>query len=288
LLAILVLASCAPSTPVRRSAIVPAPTVPSRTGRPLDGREMRGSLELNPFRFVTEEEATHSLVAVPGDPGLFVPRAQIGASFYGSPVRGLELGGQFRYGPMAWSDANKVGVLPFPSGQGRDSLHGGIGVRGNWFLDGFPGSLSLLGELNVARVCQARFVCEGDKCDSGYYMPEDPTGTFRNGKYRFDGIQETLFLLPSLFASFQIKAWEWFHFFAMLGTERSVTNVGFESDASKKNASSLTGMWLVVPAVGVDFEISHFYTTATFFYPCVVDQEVRFGPSLTWQVGTAF
>lgn len=282
---------CAPHTPIRRTAFIPNPYVPARTGRPLRRGEMRATFEVSSLRLGgpnTYDQAS-LLVSQVGDPGLLIPRFHLGASFYSGIVAGLELGAHFRFALHDWASANTVGVLPFPSFQRRHLFWGGVGLRYNFKLP-HRMSISLLGELNIVGISQATYVCKNGPCDAGYTIA-DPTGTGTqpNNTYLFDHVRTSNFFFPALFAQFTFAVIpNWLHLYATFGAERNVKNVGFDADANSQKDEKLSSMWVGVIGAGIEFNYKLLVITATFAYPIETVRAVNFGFLLNFQVGASF
>ena len=270
-LAALGAAACAPATPIRRSALVAPPTLPTRSGLPLADGEVRVTGEVNPVRVYDGSDLVLNIPEV-GAPGLFVPVIQLGASLYGCPSEGIELGGQVRYTRLEWSEANAIGVLPFPE-QGRDLITGGLGVRGNIPLaDGLH--LTLGGELNLSEVEQAVYVCRS--CTGG---------SAPNSAYTFERYDSALFMLPSFATGVTYRFNEYVGIFSSLGMTLGVRNNGFDPDLSNLPDDTLSVMPIFPVGAGVEVNAGHFVATAAVFYPLEGVRDLDFGLSFSGQAG---
>lgn len=291
LLGLFVAPGCAPHTPIRRSALIPNAYVPSRIGRPLDKGELRVTFEVNTLRLGGPTWGVDGkiLVANVGDPGLLIPRLNIGASLYLGVVAGLEIGGQFRYASYNWASANVAGVLPFPYFAKRDIFMGGPGFRYNVRLP-YRMSLSFLTELNVGGIPQSTFICKsGQTCDSGYYIPDGSDTTTPDGKYVFEKMRTSQFFLPAFFMQFTWAAWRDFvHVYAFVGAERNVKNIGFDPNAANKDNSTLTGFWIGMIGAGVELKYRWVFANIIFAAPLETERAINFGVSMAFQLGGSF
>ena len=87
-------AACTPPTAVRRTTLIPTPSLPARVGAPLAGGEGRGGLELNAGHLTPDlvfEDGEF------GDPGVLIPDAHLGGSFYFGLHDLIEVGGHLQY-----------------------------------------------------------------------------------------------------------------------------------------------------------------------------------------------
>ncbi|MCA9519801.1 MAG: hypothetical protein KC609_02460 [Myxococcales bacterium] len=281
---------CAPHTPIRRTALIPNAYIPSRIGRPLDQGELRATFEVNTLRLggPTSSVDGRILVASVGDPGLLIPRLNIGASLYLGVFGGLEIGGQFRYASYNWAQANTVGVLPFPYFAKRDIFMGGAGLRYNLRLP-LRMSLSFLTELNVAGIPQSTFVCKsGQVCDSGYYIPDGSDTTTPDGKYVFEKMHTSKFFLPAFFLQFTWAAWrDHIHVYAFFGAERNVKNIGFDPNAANKDNSTLTGFWIGMIGAGVELKYKWVFAGINIAVPLETERAIDFGVSMAFQIGAS-
>lgn len=146
--------ACSSGIATRRSAVVPLPEGPARSGRPLDHGEVRFS------GYVAQAlGGPDARVQAPqvGDPGVLVPRTVAGFSIYGGVTDRLELGVSVAGGAERSLAPNfrGGGVIPFASGP---SIRFAPGVRGN-FPIGERLTLSLIAETGVAAVPQAVYEC---------------------------------------------------------------------------------------------------------------------------------
>lgn len=151
--------ACAPLTPVRRAALVPAATAPSRLGRPLDPGEFRLAGQLNPLRLASHDYVDFTPQV--NDPGLLIPVAQVGGLAYVGLSRFFEIGAQLYYAPRQWARKNAVGVLGM-AGHRPSMWMGGAGLRLNLRAPRSSFTMSLSTELNWAQVHEAVWVCGFD------------------------------------------------------------------------------------------------------------------------------
>lgn len=196
-----------PLTAIRRTAFVGAPRIPSRVGTPLHPHELRIQGEANPLLPAYDRGGALE----EGDPGLLIPRVQLGGSIYGSPVRGLELGGQLRYAALTWTERNLQGVPRLP-GRGEEIWSGGFGIRANLELSQIF-SASFLGEIEVGEYVQAEYRSVGSA--EGSVMELSEAGS-------------EVVPLPTwaLIFAFQPHEIVGFHLSGVLGTR--ISNIGLE------------------------------------------------------------
>ncbi len=280
-IAICVVASaCTHTTSVKRTAIIPAAYLPSRTGEPLDDLQVRIQGEANPVRMSDGSDpiatAVHDTVTT-GDPGLLIPQAELGASVYFAPIRYIEIGGQFHWASYRWMRANKAGVLDFPEGRERDLWQGGFGLRGNVPFRRIDLTLSPILEINFVRVPEAEFV------DSSILHPGQgyPPG------YRFSRIFTTTWVYPAFFVQLD-KGFlgSTLHLHFLVGLERTLENVGF--DWEQRGESSVEGALAIPIGIGLEYRYGSMVLGATFFYPVALGWEMEsatFGPSLALRLG---
>lgn len=273
-LALLVASACMPEPVIKRTALIPAPYLPSRTGAPLDDLQVRIQGEANPVRLSTGDDPVASTIhdnVAYGDPGLLVPQAELGASVYFAPIRYFEFGAQFHVASWRWSRANKNGVLDFPDGQKRDVWQSGFGLRGNLPIRRIDLTFSPILEINFVHVPEATFVRDS-----------------RSGAYRFDGMYESFWTYPAFFLQVDKGFLESrLHLQFLVGLERTLTNTGF--DTSDPGHSTVRSALAVPIGLGLEFTWKWFAVGATFFYPVAVGDNLEagtFGPSLALRIGT--
>src|SRR5262245_54578169 len=127
------LGACAPNTIIRRTALINAPQAPTREGMALERGAVR--LEGHVSALNTANDGNYFLFepgfAEVGDPGVLIPDFHLGASVWAGLPVGFEVGAQFYYAAMDWSEPNVSGVLPFPQREEEDLFMGGLGLRFN-------------------------------------------------------------------------------------------------------------------------------------------------------------
>jgi hypothetical protein len=267
-------AACAPATPIRRTALVNAPSLPARTGLPLRAGELRVAGELNPLR-VYDAYADALIVPDVGAPGLYVPNIQLGLSLYGAPTEGFEVGGQVRYTRLSWAEPSAVGVLPFPDGD-RDLLLGGLGVRGNITLaEGL--TFTLGGELNLTEVEQAVYVCR--TCTGGVTSSR---------AYTFERFDAAYFMLPTLATGVAYRFNDYVGVYTTIAFTLGVRNTGFDPDLGNLPNDTLRTMPIFPMGAGVEVNVQRFFANATLFYPLEGVEDLELGLSLAAQAGLRF
>ncbi|MBN1770713.1 MAG: hypothetical protein JXB32_05595 [Deltaproteobacteria bacterium] len=130
LVAVGLLSGCTPLTQYRRSALTPAPSAPAWHGEPVGAQRVELGVQMG-GRVVEER-----LVAQVGDPALWIPTFEVGATVMGGITDWLDLGGVFQYSHVRMAQANVVGTPPLP-GDANDvwSVGPQLGMGGK-FLDG--------------------------------------------------------------------------------------------------------------------------------------------------------
>lgn len=268
--ATLALASaCAPQSQIRRSAFIPGASLPARVGAELHEGEVRLAGHVNAVRADAAPLSELYWTEV-GDPGVFIPDFQLGASGWFGLGGGLEIGGQLQFASLSWTRRNTVGVLDFPAQHQENLLLGGVGLRYNVPVDHHALRVGLIGEVNYVSVPQAVFVLEQDV-------------------YRFERIDNEGFLLPNV--ALQV-AWEeplsphiTFAPHLLLGAQRSVTNVGFDDDLSRLDDSTLEGFVAGYVGLGADFRIHALAVGAAIYFPFDGVDRIDFGPSFALTLG---
>ena len=269
LLPLVILALCAtaclPETALRRSALVPAPAGPAMTGRPLERGELKLTGGLNPMSLAPATVAYG--FPAPGDPGLFIPAAQLTGSLYVGLTPHLEVGAELHGAPFSWAEPTSDGVFPLPNDGTLASFTGGLGLRLTRRLGALPLWFGLSGELNLSNVPQASFV----RCGCGNGEP---------ASYSLDHVEDNLFLLPNLFAQLGGDVGEHFHLSLLGGWEASVRNVGFEPDLNQIDNSSLSAYSVYLVGAGVEARAGWLRFETNLLVPVSGDESIQFGPEL--------
>lgn len=128
-LAIVLLAGCVPLTRYRRSALTPAPSPPAWHGEPVGAGRVELGAQVG-GRHVQERFSPQV-----GDPALWIPTWEVGATVMGGITDWLDLGGVVSYSHVKMARANIVGTPPLP-GESNDVWMVGpqLGMGGK-FLD---------------------------------------------------------------------------------------------------------------------------------------------------------
>ena len=274
-----VTSACAPLTPVRRTALIPAAALPARVGAPLPCGAGRLIAEVSAVDY-GQDVYDFEYLAVEGDPGVYVPNLHLGLVGY-LGIGGLfELGGRFSYTRADWAEPNAVGVLPFPGRDDVSLLMGGLGGRLNLGFgakDGVSGAVSILAEVNWASVPQAVYVCQ--ICTVEY------SG---NAVYVLDRLENESFILPNIGVQVGVKPVEWVFVSTIIGTEASVTNTGFDA-IENVDQSTLESFWLGYWGFGVELNVEPVVAGIHFYFPFGGEQEIDFGViRSTFQLGVQF
>ncbi|MCC7382961.1 MAG: hypothetical protein IT384_14075 [Deltaproteobacteria bacterium] len=276
---ILLTAACAPATPIRRSALVPASAPPARLGVPLSAGQTQLTGDVGPIRdpypisiAPFSPAPTFDFTPRVGDPGLLVPTVTLGASAYHAVSRHLELGGQIRYAHYSWSEPTAIGVLPIPEGQGAFVLYGGPGLRLNVPIADLPLTFSSLLELNLAHLSEAHFFCA--PCSA-----EPP-----RVEYRFDGMTDTTWLLPKVAFLLDVRAVEALHVYGGVAAEAGFHNVGFETNLATRGESSIGQHFVGMPLLGLAADLAGVTLAATFSIP-LSDEKTLDRPGVNVSLG---
>lgn len=150
---VLAASACSPAAvPYRRTALVPMPAANVRLGRALDPGELRasGHIAAGPVGHPSDP-------LYPGDPMLAVPRASMGASFFGGLTRHVELGVAVEYSPEALVRSRAV-ENPFPVTRRASTGRLMAGLRLNALVSRRI-TLALSGESGLSFVPQMHYFC---------------------------------------------------------------------------------------------------------------------------------
>lgn len=277
--------ACSPNTIIRRTALIPAASEPVRTGLPLEKGAVRVEGHANAMNTGdTIYSGAWLADAFPdvGDPGVLIPDVELGASVYFGLPRGLELGFQVGYASMDWSHANAAGVLPFPPGEERDLFKGGFGLRYSTDLDDHRLSLGIIGQLDLARIPEAIFVCVDEtRCSAHDFSTDIEASEI----YRFERIDTEMFFLPNVALQLGWRAMPEVMPYFMLGAEASVKNTGFEADPTTLPDDTLETMFVGYVGVGIDVDLDGFVIGGSFYFPFEGEDRIDFGPSFGLKIG---
>lgn len=272
-------AGCAPTTPIRRTALVPAATAPSRLGPPLKAKEIRLAGQLNPVRLLFDTEPI-ALDSAENDPGLLIPVTQVGALAYVGLARFLEIGGQVHFAPRRWARKNVPGVLGL-SKSDASVLMAGFGARASYKPTNTALTLSASTEFNWVRIVQAVYVCTIDPC-------VDTAGVGDRGLYALDRIDRRAFLLPGLFFHLGGDVGKYFHVAGFVGAEANVKNNGLDPDTDADDSSTLSKYVVWVSGMAVEGRIDPMFFNASLVTPIVFEDATYSGPSVVLQTGVSF
>jgi hypothetical protein len=123
-------AGCTPLTQYRRSALTPAPSAPAWHGEPVGAQNVE--LGAQAGGRVVDERYDPQV----GDPALWIPTWEVGATVMGGICDWFDLGGVFQYSHVEMAAPNVIGTPPLP-GDANDvwAIGPQLGVGGK-FLDG--------------------------------------------------------------------------------------------------------------------------------------------------------
>lgn len=280
-------AGCAENTIIRRTAIVPSPNAPSRSGMPLEKGEFRiegtaDALALDPVSPVWLHDGTTAGSA--GDPGVLVPEVQLGAQVWAGLPKGFEIGAHFRAASYEWMRPNVNGVLAFPRGTEEDLFQGGIGLRYNVSLGDDRFALAFITEFSMVQVPEAIFVCRDATLCSG---DQGLSASEAAEAYDFDRVDHELFFLPTVGAQFGYRALPELFPYVMLGGSTGVTNTGFDDNLGSLPDDTLESYWMGYFGVGVEAKIDRFVAGVAFYYPFGGEPLIDFGPMLSVKLGVS-
>ncbi len=248
--------------------------MPARIGGALEQGSGRITAQINGVRTGEVLDLQH-LGSSDGDPGVFIPDVQLGAAAWMGIAKWIEVGAQFQYASLSWASPNAVGVLDFPADKQEDMFLFGLGARGNFELGDSKLTLSPILELNAASVSQAVFVCSTCTND---FVPS-------NADYTFERLDREVFILPNTALQLSYAVLDGLRFYAMLGAQLSVTNVGFDADISNLPDTTLENFVVGYFAAGVEAQVESFVVSATFMLPIEDVERIDFGPTFAFQIG---
>lgn len=290
-------ACSAPPVAVRRTAIAPLATPPTRTGRPLDSGEVRFAAEID--QSFSAPHATGDRVRVAGisiydegwvpdeeDPGVRIPQTQIGASAYVGLGPYFELGGQFLVGPNGNAAANFPGyVLDFDGGP---SFRMGPGLRAN-----IPVSerfaISLGAEFDFMRVPQATFICRNAHRIGEPYSgdPSEPLTGWCTTNEEFDlkEIEEHLAMYATTMFEPVVMLNDTVSLIVHGGVSTGVRNIGFDPYIERADESTLKMYATPFVGVGAEARLRNFFVVAGFDFLIPAIAEVGPMPVLSLTMG---
>lgn len=280
------------TTPIRRSAFVPRPTMPANHGAPIGESGMKAfgqvnTLRLTPTGDINNIEDLLGQIPFEGAAGLWIPKVQFGAGVYGAPSDIISVGAQAEYTRLEWAERNVLGVLEFPEEEkGQQIFMGGPGVRVNIPVGKNAEGRQIVTpaailETNIATVPQAVYVRTGD-------VVVNPDGTIDNAGYSFERIDRETFILPTLAAHLTVSPIEWVHILGMVGVQRGVKNIGFDPDIENLENSTLSGYFYGIAGAGLEGRYDVFFATAMLNGAFGQPQEIGFGLSGAFSVGLVF
>jgi hypothetical protein len=250
LLLLLASAGCAPTTPYRYSAFVPAV-------RPLawDGRAAKaGTLRLEGTMTHANVETNESPQV--GDSALLVPEWTAEASAMLAVTSEFEVGLRGSYAAYQWADPSAAGTMPLPSEPGSWGV--GPEVRVAVPLDEKRRfALGVAANLMRYETPFAEWSLTGPSSTNGQTAPCSPSSTCVNGYSLFDEKSESHLVYSfGLYPSFAIgDGGEYGHVFVMLGGTNGFKNDGFTTTPVNGSSVSVTGpVWMVGGGYGFSYE----------------------------------
>jgi hypothetical protein len=281
-------AGCSQTTLIRRTALVPTPNAPLHSGFQLAKGEVAISGVLDSASPGTYTHGTgyfFRATGVEGDPGVLLPRLQLGLDARVGMTRGFEVGAFVRYAAHDWAEPNVAGVLAFPDDDAPDIWSGGVGARLRIPTTDERLHLSFSLDILMTEVAEAVFVCVDRALCATDTLVSDVTA---EQIYAFQRVDREFFILPQLV--FQLgfapipEVMPWMGF----GLATSVTNTGFENDPFTLPDDSLETYGMGWFALGVDTRIDALTINGAVYLPFGGESRISFGPMLSLKVGGRF
>jgi len=281
-------AGCAEATLIRRTALVPAPVAPTQTGFALEKGEVQlsGVIDSGAVTPYTSNDGLFfGRTGVAGDPGVLLPRLQLGVNARVGISRTFELGAFVRYAAHEWAEPNVHGVLRFPASDAPDIWSGGIGMRVNVSLADPRLQLAFIGDLVMAQVAEAVFLCVNPRICGGGVLVGDETA---DDIYSFQRVDREFFVLPQLGIHFGYAVIPELMPFIALGMTTSVTNTGFSNDLSSVSNDSLESYIMGYFALGIEGRLEAATLNLALFMPFGGVDLIDFGPMFNMRIGATF
>lgn len=220
-----------PQTAIRRSLVSPAPRAPAQLGSRLQPGETRlhGGIA-----FEMEGPLPDPPQASGGDPGLMTPTLHMEGGLNMGMSEHMELGLRASYGRYLDARANVHGVLDLPALDQEDVLTLGAGLRLHMTPASSPIDISLGLGMDYTEVTLGVFLC--DRCPpSGAADFDDDPDRYRMVRKDVKGL---LLMDAQLQAGAHVQPW--LYAFGFAGGQEAPLNVGFESDITKLDDTSIS------------------------------------------------
>ncbi len=265
----------------QRTALVSAPSVPSRTGAPLKRGDIRVQGEVNSALLggpITASGASDS------SPSLWIPRAQFGGAAYFCIRDWLEMGAHGRFAPGALAEPNVEEAPDFPDGDRGQVWGGGYGIRFNKRLGAEDkGNLSIIGEINVEFMQHATW--KSSTYDP-YYDPEDVTGGTTTGTK----IEQLWLIRPALSVQGGYQFLPFLNLFGVVGAQlgernRLVTVHTYQAGSIDSEPDPTTTYPMGILGLGIELKVSKAFADLIAFYPLHGEKDLEFGPAASVLVG---
>ena len=267
--------ACAATTPIRRTAMIPQPTLPTRTGPPLSAGEVTVVGEVDGQLGPMGLDALYLFddAGRAGDPGVLVPRLSMSGSVYGAFADWIEVGGHVKVGFGGTAEPNLEGVLDFPN-QNPDVIGGGPGLRFNGRIPNSPVTLSVLTEFSFTRIQQVRYLCS-DPCTA-----EDD--------YSYDGFDVETRVLPSLAFAPTVELPHDLHVTLSAGVQSNVRNIGFDPERWRRTEDTLSNFPVGLIGAGIDWRVKPVTLGLHYVHPMSTDSRIDFNPTVALRLGVVF
>lgn len=269
------LISCAaPATPVRRSAVVPAPRIPPKVGRALKPGKVKIMGGMNPAALDVNTLELALLGAEEWDAGLFIPETQIEGAVRIGVVKYFEIGGHGFYADYDWTEPSIAGVLPIPEEMDPHIYGGGPDFQINLTPDHRYIDLNFSMDFTFTSIPQATFICPDCTNDENISMEE------ALARYVFYSYERKRFTLWNFSTHFVGKV-KYINPYFILSIQNAITNIGFDPRYGAENESTLDNNELIgVWAIGGEVAAGISRFNITIYHPFDQDYtESSFGVS---------
>lgn len=262
--------------PVRRSVLVPGPSMPSVAGKPVGAGGLRLAGEVSAWSQGVETRGELS----EGAPAVWVPRARYGASLTYGAGRLVSIGSSFEFARVLWSDPSSSDIarfenpsLPFWQWDFAGRLHVPTGVER---LDA-----SVMFELGFTRMPEVVRVCGQSVCDS----PADYS--FRRHGWRSRA-------RPTVAIELGGEVLPWLYVYGVGGYQHTWRNDGqqsvdeFISDSLFVMGDNVQALPYFLGGLGVEATVSVVSLGGTLLVPVRSSYPVDLSPTFVVRVGLVF
>lgn len=268
-------AGCTLNSAVKRTALIPAPKLPARVGRPLQAGKFRMGGDMQVAAITRGWPVTPRL----GDPGVLIPNLVLGGSAYVGLTDSIEIGARVNYSDTRLASANTHGVIDFP-GNGASTFGAGAGTRINVPVARVGQAaltLALLGELDLTTVPEASFrrttPIRGD-ADYDYY---------EDAQYELVDIHREAVVVPNAAVALGVQGGIGYGS-VLLGVTTSIRNIGFDS-LDNLTERELNGFAVGYLGVGGEVVFGRVYVGGHAYLPFEGQDLLNFGLRLQVHAG---